>query len=153
MAEVLTTARRILMDVKRPVLLWLAPGVTAVIAVVSAVLVGSIDAIFEHAVSDGRVFPYTGAADEQGFNPGLVLVWSALATLVTLVMVALIGGQGRRGQGSTSIGAASPRRPAAVRSAPWLVRPHLVPSPLACRARGPEIDDLRACERCASNSR
>jgi hypothetical protein len=27
MAEVLTTARRILMDVKRPVLLWLAPGV------------------------------------------------------------------------------------------------------------------------------
>lgn len=96
MAEALTTARRMVMDVRRTGLLWLAPAATASVAVVSAVLVGTVDALFEHAVSAGRVFPYTGGADEQGFNPGLVLVWSTLATLVTLVVVALIAGQRRR---------------------------------------------------------
>jgi hypothetical protein len=82
-----------MIDVTRTRLLWLAPATTAVIAVVSALLIDAIDALFARAVSDGRVFPFTGEADEQAFDPGLVLLWSVLATLVTLVVVALISRQ------------------------------------------------------------
>jgi hypothetical protein len=85
-------------DVTRTRLLWLAPASTAVIAVVSAVLLAAIDALFTRAVGEGRVFPFTGEADEQGISPGLVLVWSTLTTLLTLVVVALISGQRRGSQ-------------------------------------------------------
>jgi uncharacterized membrane protein len=97
-------------DVTRTGLLWLAPAATAVVAVVSAVLLGSIDVLFERAVSERRVFPFTGEADEQGIIPGLVLVWSALATLVTLVAVALIARN-----------RAAPRLP---RDGPWSLSSH-----------------------------
>jgi dolichyl-phosphate-mannose--protein O-mannosyl transferase len=68
--------------------------------VVSAVLLGAINALFERAVSEGRVFPFTGEADEQRIDPGLVLIWSVLATLVTFVVVARIAAQRRRADAS-----------------------------------------------------
>jgi hypothetical protein len=43
-----------------------------------------MDLLFREAVIEGRVFPYTGEAEEQALFPGVIFLLSALCTLVTL---------------------------------------------------------------------
>jgi hypothetical protein len=91
-------ARRALLAVGG-LLPWLAPGVSLVIAVVSRNLVGSIEMLYDKALLEARIRSHTGQVFDQQFGPGLIYAWSALATLVTLVVVVLVERHLRRSQG------------------------------------------------------
>lgn len=84
-----STRRRVLVPIVKW-LPWIAAVVYGSIVVVSFRLSTSMDLLFREAVIEGRVFPYTGEAEEQALLPAVILLLSALCTLVTLAAAAFM---------------------------------------------------------------
>jgi hypothetical protein len=79
-------------------LTWAAAGVAGVAALVSLILAGRMDDLFDAAVAEDRVFPFTGEADEQALFPGLLGCAFIVVAIATAALAYQLQGWVNEGQ-------------------------------------------------------
>ncbi|HEY0698647.1 MAG TPA: hypothetical protein VGD43_12655 [Micromonospora sp.] len=84
-------------------LVWAAAGVAGLTVLVSMILAGWVEALFDAAVAEGRILPFSGEAGEQEILPAALSCVSVVIGASTALLAYQIQGWVREGHGGWAV--------------------------------------------------